>query len=209
MCGALSGLPPHFAQVHLPLPTRPALFASGRHENSSSTMGLLPDALRRMLLTTYETSGNIGTLGPQVPVILAIAPNQPVVAVNASSGRIIVADAVNTTRCIRYAPGFNATTSSSNGAARPPLDLSACLVSTTVVASAIQEISVQASTCCSWLGSGAVPKSAYRSCSDAASRRGNRAGRHIARHVAAFCARWSAAGRMPARGWHLTCPCCC
>ena len=38
--------------------------------------------------------------GPEVPVILAVAPGSLALAINASSGRVIDASAVNTTRYI-------------------------------------------------------------------------------------------------------------
>jgi hypothetical protein len=88
-----------------------------------------------------------------VPVILAVAPGSQAVAVNASSGRIIDAAGVNTTRCIRYADGY---TPGASGGARPLLDLSGCLASTTVVATRIQTLLVEvrfvfsAASCWPW-----------------------------------------------------------
>ncbi|KAI3424051.1 hypothetical protein D9Q98_009414 [Chlorella vulgaris] len=115
---------------------------------------MLPSYMRRLLDGgnggADPSGGNAMPSQPQVAVILAVAPGSPAVAVNASSGRIIDASAVNTTRCIRYAPGYNASDASGvdgggggTGVARPPLDLSRCAEQQTVVASATQTIAVQ------------------------------------------------------------------
>jgi hypothetical protein len=122
---------------------------------------MLPSYMRRLLDSgnggADPPGGNATPSQPQVAVILAVAPGSPAVAVNASSGRIIDASAVNTTRCIRYAPGYNASDASGadgggggTGVARPPLDLSRCAEQQTVVASATQTIAVQVSRA-AWL----------------------------------------------------------
>jgi hypothetical protein len=93
--------------------------------------------------------------GHEVPVILAVAPDSPALAINASSGRVIDASAVNTTRCIRFAAGSNGAGSDGSlqpaaaqavlKSQQPQLDLSACADSVTVVAVGRDSVTVQAS----------------------------------------------------------------
>jgi hypothetical protein len=135
---------PILLQVSLPEPM--AAHSSGAATQSGVA---LPPHLRRLLQSGGDSNAlDSAAAAPQrVPVILAVAPGSPAVAVNATSGRIIDASAVNTTRCIRYAPGYNASSGGGGdaGAARPPLDLSGCLASQLVVASGQQDIVVQVS----------------------------------------------------------------
>jgi hypothetical protein len=121
-----------------------------------------PAGLRRLLQAQNGSDGEGSAGGPsgtppasdrnstadggQVPVILGVTPGlSAAVAVNASSGRIIDAAGVNTTRCIRYADGYSAGNATLGPSGRPPLNLTACRSSRTVVASATQQIVVQAS----------------------------------------------------------------
>ena len=93
--------------------------------------------------------------GHVVPVILAVAPGSPALAINASSGRVIDASAVNTTRCIRFAAGGSDAGSDGSlqpavaqavlSSKQPQLDLSACAGSVTVVAVSSETLTVQAS----------------------------------------------------------------
>jgi hypothetical protein len=152
------------SQVELPpLPAaaiRPA--ANSRGDNGHARRGPEPPPYLRRLLQSGgsdlpgEQAAADGAQQPQVPVILAVAPGSQAVAVNASSGRIIDAAGVNTTRCIRYAPGFDASagaaqSGSSGGSGgegggsggRPPLDLSGCAAAQLVVASSTQAITIQ------------------------------------------------------------------
>jgi hypothetical protein len=149
------------SQVELPpLPAaaiRPA--ANSRGDNGHARRGPEPPPYLRRLLQSGgsdlpgEQAAADGAQQPQVPVILAVAPGSQAVAVNASSGRIIDAAGVNTTRCIRYADGY---TPGASGGARPLLDLSGCLASTTVVATRIQTLLVEvrfvfsAASCWPW-----------------------------------------------------------
>ncbi|KAL4433769.1 hypothetical protein ABPG75_000210 [Micractinium tetrahymenae] len=95
-----------------------------------------------------STQGN--PRGP-VPVILSVAPGSTAGAVDAATGKVLDAGAVNATRCIRYARGWDPLQSHERGGQqpaaaaymRPPLDLSGCAASRTVVVSASQEVAVQ------------------------------------------------------------------
>lgn len=155
-------------QVHLPdVPAAPAGRAPERRlqqgELDVSAEALWQQRLRRV-----------------APVILAVAQGTPAVAVNSSSGQVIPAWQVNTTRCIHYADGYDPASGGWAAAAapapgsgpgagapapgpaaaarklaaaaeavwadaytRPPLNLTRCANSTTVVASTTPAVMVQ------------------------------------------------------------------
>ena len=93
------------------------------------------------------------------PVILAIAYGGPALAALPGQADVVDASAVNTTRCLRYAEGFDPAAPRVGGGGavdgaqtlrslgmpytRPPLDLSDCWGSVLEVRSAIQRVMVQ------------------------------------------------------------------
>lgn len=85
-----------------------------------------------------------------VPVILAVGPaSAAAVATSPESGGVVLAAAVNTTRCLRYAGlgpgGETVAAASASTSSRQPraLDTSACAAATTAVQSAEWEVVIQ------------------------------------------------------------------
>ena len=119
--------------------------------SSNNGGGTAPDQLLAPPLQPQQQQQR----GHEVPVILAVAPDSLALAINASSGRVIDASAVNTTRCILFAAGINGAGSDGSlqpaaaqamlKSQQPQLDLSACADSVTVVAVGRDSVTVQAS----------------------------------------------------------------
>ncbi len=172
-------------QVRLTLPSPVKLSTLGAGNGGSTRRsGVPPPAHLRRLLQQQQPGQQQQQQPPQpppkppdpppateffppyarVPVVLSFMRGGGAVAVN-TSGLPADAGTLNTTRCIRYAAGFNASSGEFDPTPwagtlagdvqppltlyrpgdRPPLNLSDCAASTTVAATTRQEVTVQAS----------------------------------------------------------------
>lgn len=172
------------AQVRLTLPAAELGTSGADGGGTASQSGVPPPAHLRRLLQQQQQPPQQQQQSPQpppeppdpppapgvfppfaqVPVVLSFVRGGGAVAVNAS-GLPADAGTVNTTRCIRYAAGFNVSSGAFDPTPwadalggqlqpqltlyrpgeRPPLNLSGCAASTTIAATTSQQVIVQAS----------------------------------------------------------------